>query len=87
MCPVIDKDLFFLVSTTGIQFLDRTYDVVPVQEGFALRVVQKSGALELFEPYYSEQALITGLKSELEAALYDHILGRTRNLDTRWTIK
>ncbi len=82
---LLDRDLFFLLTTMGINFLGTTYDAVAVPEGFALRMVGPTGALVSFEVTGTADLTIDKLKHELELAMYGNILGRSLNTDLNWS--
>lgn len=70
-----DRDLFLLLSTQGIRFLSWTYDLVPGNGGFILRIL-KGADLVAMETLKDEADVVAYLREELEQALYCHILGR-----------
>lgn len=81
---ITDNELFNLVLGKGIQFLDLSYDVVPVKDGYALRVVGPQGQLHLFDTYQTDVDLIAGLRDELETQMWQAITGRHLT-DINWT--
>lgn len=74
-----ERELFFLLATTGIRFLQHTYDIVPGNSGFGLRIVHADGALISFELCKDEQTVIEHARAALEEHMYDHLLGRPTN--------
>jgi hypothetical protein len=83
-----ERELFFLLATTGIRFLEHTYDVVPGNSGFGLRIVHADGALISFDLCKDEQAVIERARAALEEHMYDLILGRPTNYQvasTAWS--
>lgn len=82
----MDEDLWLTIATIGVQFLGRTYDLVPGNDGYCLRIVDRDGALIAFEPCgHDKGAVISFLKQELEAATYNHILGYPIYEDQTWS--
>lgn len=70
-----DRDLFLLLSTQGVRFLQYNYDILPVPGGYGFRIL-KGADLVAFETLRDEADVILCLRAELESALYSHILGR-----------
>lgn len=73
-----DRDLLLLLSTVGINFLDHTYDIVPGNGGFGLRTLKGDNLVD-FKVCPTEASLLTELRSDLEQAMYDYILGRWKS--------
>lgn len=64
----------FLLVGPGLRFLERTYDAVPGNGGYVLRIVDAQGlcATDTFE---NEFDLVEALKKELWDAVVAHLLG------------
>lgn len=81
---ITDRELFNLVAGKGIQFLDLSFDVVPTREGYALRAVDGSANVVLFDVHQDDASLVAALRAELDATMWAAITGRNQNVDVSW---
>ncbi len=83
-----DYELFELVAGKGIQFLDLSFDIVPVKEGYALRCIEShpnsTGTVVLFDIFQTDAELVAALRAELDVAMWSHITGRHMRADESW---